>query len=59
MNTIFEALKVIILAAGVIKTLSYGIWCIKNKNMPGGVLLFLLSFAAAALFVFNEARLYI
>lgn len=59
MNTLFEALKIIILSCGVIKTVSYGIWCIKNKNMSGGVLLFFLSFAAAALFIFNEMRLYI
>lgn len=59
MNTLFEIIKTVILAAAVIKTSSYGIWCIKEKNAAGGIMLFCLCAAAVALFIFNETRLYI
>ncbi len=59
MNALFEIVKTVILAAAVIKTSSYGIWCIKEKNTAGGIMLFFLCVAAAALFIFNETRLYI
>lgn len=59
MNALFEIIKTVILTAAVIKTSSYGIWCFKEKNAAGGIMLFCLCVAAVALFIFNEARLYI
>lgn len=32
MNALFEIIKTVILTVAVIKTSSYGIWCIKEKK---------------------------
>lgn len=39
-----------------IKAFSFGIWQFKNKNITGGILIFLIS-AAAVVSVFKEIRL--
>lgn len=59
MNALFEIIKTVILTVAIIKTSSYGIWCIKGKNAAGGIMLFCLCVAAVTFFIFNEARLYI
>lgn len=59
MNALFETVKAAVLAVAVIKTASYGIWCFREKNVSGGIMLFFLCILAAALFIFNETRLYI
>ena len=46
----------IIVCAVVIRTLLYGIWTLKAKNILGGCFIFLLSFGTAAFYSYLMFR---
>ena len=44
------SLIAVIILICVIKTISYGIWCAKNKNTVGGISVFFLALCSALCF---------